>query len=216
LNNSRVRYVLLGLLLIAALVWWRVSMPKSAAMGATPVIEKLPTTVETHTFDPLSPPMSMPPLSAMEAAVTDSNFISNASVLGESARLDAAHATVTVTGVRVTLQLKINIWVPTEATQHVVEHEEGHRQISEYYYRSADQIATQIAAGYIGKKFQISGADLDGEVTKLLQKLGAGITHEYNDKVSPGVAQQAFDDITDHSRNDVAASAAVAEALRGH
>ena len=38
-------------------------------------------------------------------------------------------ATVTITQIKVTLQLNINIWVPAGVTQHVIEHEGGHRQV---------------------------------------------------------------------------------------
>jgi hypothetical protein len=55
----------------------------------------------------------MPPLAPGEAAVCDSDFLSNASVRGESRQTDATHATVTITQIKVTLQLNINIWVPT-------------------------------------------------------------------------------------------------------
>src|SRR6267378_4183647 len=52
-----------------------------------------------------------------------------------------AIANLTITQITVTLQLNINIWVPTGVTQHVIEHEEGHRQVSEYYYQTADKLA---------------------------------------------------------------------------
>src|SRR5207302_1573088 len=81
------------------------------------------------------------PLAPGENAECDSNFLSNASVRGESRQTDATHATVTITEIKVTLQLNINIWVPTGVTQHVIEHEEGHRQVSEYYYQTADKLA---------------------------------------------------------------------------
>ena len=167
-----------------------------------------------HTFDPAAPPVDMPPLSGAETAVTDTNFISDASVMGESERLDATHANVTVTGVKVTLELKINIWVPAGASQHVIEHEQGHQRISEYYYGKADSVAAQTAAGYLGKQFSVSGADLDGEIRKLLQKLGADITAGFNEKLNPNSAQQRYDDITDHSRYDIEANDAVARVLK--
>jgi len=74
----------------------------------------------------------MPPLAPGESAECDFDFLSNACVRGESRQTDAIHATLTVTQITVTPQLNINIWVPTGVTQHVIEHEEGHRQVSEY------------------------------------------------------------------------------------
>jgi len=214
LNKSTARYAILGLLLIVALAWWRWPSTKPNPPASTPHIEKQAATVTTHTFDPAAPPGDMPPLSGAETAVTDTNFISDASVMGESERLDATHANVTVTGVKVTLELKINIWVPTGASQHVIEHEQGHQRISEYYYGKADSVAAQIAGGYLGKQFSVSGADLDGEVRKLLEKLGADITAGFNEKLNPNSAQQRYDEITDHSRYDIEANDAVARVLK--
>ena len=214
LNKSIVRYVMLGVLAITALSLWRLSSRKPEVAASTPQIVKHAANMTMHTFDPATPPSDLPPLSGLETAVTDTSFISDASVMGESERVDATHANVTVTGVKVTLELKIDIWVPVGATQHVIEHEQGHRQISEYYYRSADRVAEEIAAGYIGKQFSVSGADLDGEVRKELQKLGGDITAEYNEKLNPNAVQQRYDDITDHSRYDIEAGEAVSRVLK--
>jgi hypothetical protein len=121
---------------------------------------------------------------------------------------------VTVTGLKVTLQLTINIWLPLGAAEHVIEHEQGHRQIAEHYYETADKVAAQIAAAYLGKQLSVSGGDLNFEINKLLQQMCAEITSEYSEKLNPDLAQNRYDDITDHSRNDVSAAEAVAEVLK--
>jgi hypothetical protein len=213
LSKSVVRFAWLGVLLIAGLAWWRVwpHQPNKVASGST--IEKTPSSFTMHTFDSAAPPSDMPPLGAEEAAQCDSNFISDARVTGETERIDSTHAVVTLSRANVTLQLNISVWVPAGASQHVIEHEQGHRQISEYYYRNADKLAEQIAVGYIGRQISVGGSDLDAEIRKVLQKMGADITAEYNHKLNPGPAQQRYDDITDHSRNDIAASDAVSRAL---
>jgi len=89
----------------------------------------------------------------------------------ESRQTDATHATVTITQIKMTLQLNINIWVPTGVSQQVIEHEEGHRQVSEYYYQNADKLAERIAATYMGKQVEITGADLGAESRKMLQQM---------------------------------------------
>ena len=205
---------LLGIALLAGLTLRHQSASQPTKQKSRPTIEKQPVSLAIHTFDPDAPPADMPPLAAGEEAECDSNFVSDASLKAQSKRIDATHVRVTVTDVRVTLQLKINIWVPRSATQHVMEHEQGHQRISEHYYQNADQVAEQIAAPYLGKQVSASGADLDAEVNKVLQKMGADITAEYNRRLNPNPAQQRFDDITDHSRNDVSASYAVAQALK--
>jgi len=177
-------------------------------------IHKQPIALARRTFDPAAPPADMPPLAPGESAECDSNFLSSASVRGETRKTDATHATVSVTNVKVTLQLNINIWLPTGAVQNMIEHEEGHRQISEYSDQTADKLAERIAAGYIGKQVEITGTDLDAESSKTLQQLATEITDEYNKELSPGPTQRLYDAITDHSRNGVVAKDAVDHALK--
>ena len=214
LNKSVVRFVLLGLLMVAALVVWHLSSRRADEAALKPSIDKRAAMVTRHTFDPAAPPADMPPLVTPETAACDTDYISNASVSGRSRRLDATHAEVTVTGVKVTLELKINIWVPGGATQQVIEREEGHRQISEHYYQDADKVAEQVAAERIGTTVTVGGPDLDAEINTALQKIGAEITSEYNRRLNPNAAQQRYDDITDHSRYDISAGDAVARVLK--
>jgi hypothetical protein len=206
--------VLLGGLLLGWLVWRGSSSRRPPGEALAPTITKQPIAFANHTFDPGAPPPEMPPLAHGENAECDSNFLSSASVHGETRSMDATHATVTVTQINVTLQLNINIWVPTGVTQHVIEHEDGHRQISESYYQSADKLASRIAAPYMGKQVEISGTDLGAESSKMLQQMAAEITDEYNKELNPGPAQLFYDSITDHGRNEVAVQNAVAHALK--
>ena len=179
-----------------------------------PTIDKQPVALASRTFDPATPPADMPPLSSRESAECDSQFLSSASVRGESRPTDATHATVTITQIKVTLQLHINIWVPTGVTQHVIEHEDGHRQVSEYYYQTAGKLAERIAATYMGKQVEITGTDLGVESSKMLQQMATAITDEYNKELNPGPAQLLYDAITDHGRNEVVVKDAVAHALK--
>jgi hypothetical protein len=181
---------------------------------SAPTIIRQPVNFAQRTFDPARPPSDMPPLSRGEEAVCDSDFLSSASVRGMTRQLDATHATLTVTQIKMTLQLDVTIWVPTNASQHVLDHEEGHRQISDYYYQTADKLAARIAAAYRGRQVDVTGADLDAESNKILNQLAAEITAEYNRELNPGPTQQLYDTITDHSRNGVVANDAVAHAIK--
>ena len=156
----------------------------------------------------------MPPLGEGEEAECDSNFISDANVSGRMKKIDSAHATVTVAQVKITLELKVTIWVPNGASQHVIEHEEGHREISEHYYQSADKLAAEIAAPYIGRQIVVSGTDLNAEFRNALLQLSKDITAEYNNKLNPDAAQRRYDDLTDHSRNDRDSKEAAAQAIK--
>lgn len=206
--------VLLGLLIFGWLAWRDLSSRQLPREASIPTVDKLPVAFARHEFDPSSPPADMPPLSSGENAECDSDFLSNASVRGESQQTDATHATLTITQIKMTLQLKINIWLPTGANQHLIEHEEGHRQISEYYYQTADKLAERIAATYIGRRVEIAATDLGAESSRMLQQMASEITHEYNKELNPSPTQLLYDAITDHSRNDVAARDAVDHAIK--
>jgi hypothetical protein len=214
LRRLLVLCVLLGLLILGWVAWRDSSSRQQLGEASAPTVTKQPVAFARRTFDSAAPPADMPPLSSLETAECDSNFLSNASVRGESRQTDAAHATVTITQVKMTLQLNINIWVPTGVTQRVIEHEDGHRQISEYYYQTADKVAERISATYMGKQVEITGADLGAESNKILQQMAADITDEYKKELNPGPTQLLYDDITDHGRNEVVVKDAVAHAIR--
>jgi hypothetical protein len=206
--------ILLGVLICGWLTWRDFSSRRQLREAPVSTINKQPVAFANRTFDPATPPTDMPPLAPGENAECDSNFLSNASVRGDSRQTDATHATVTIKQIKVTLQLNISIWVPTGVTQHVIEHEEGHRQISEYYYQTADKLAERIAATYLGKQVEITGTDLGAESSKMLQQMATDITDEYNKEINPGPTQLLFDAITDHGRNEVVVKDAVTHALK--
>jgi hypothetical protein len=213
-----VRRLIVAVVLLAVLFFlgsaWRKQSLSSHVESALPVIEKRVPVFAQRSFDPANPPADMPPLGQGEEAECDSNLVSDANVGGRIRKIDASNATVTITQVRVILELKVTIWVPNNATQHVIEHEEGHREISEHYYHLANKVAAEIAAPYIGRKIAISGSDLMAEFHQALLQLSKEITAEYNEKLNPGPAQQRYDDLTDHSRNDLNAREAAAQAIR--
>jgi hypothetical protein len=214
LRRILVLCLLLALLIFGWLNWRDVSSRPQIREMAAPTIFKQPVNVASLTFDPASPPPDMPPLNAGEKAECVSDFNSNANVSGQTRRTDATHATLTIAQISVTLQLNITIWVPTEVTQRVIDHENGHRQISEYYYRAADKLAGRIAASYMGRQVEIAGTDLNAESTKALKQIATDISDEYERELNSEPAQLLYDSITDHSRNDVLVQDAVDHALK--
>lgn len=201
--------VFLGALLVGC------SSPQSQTPQAPAVtVLKQPPTFASHTFDPAAPPPDMPPLAPGESAECDSNFMSSARLHAKPRKTDATHTTLTITQIELTLNLDVNIWLPAGAAQNVIDHEEGHRQISEYYYQTADKLAQRIAASYVGKPVEVQGTDLTAESNNMLQQLAAEITAEYGKQLDPGPSQLLYDDITDHARNAVIARDAVDHALK--
>ena len=206
--------LLVATLVLAGFAWHHYSSSGQPSAPAKPVIDKQPVTFAQRSFDPAHPPADMPALGEGEEAECDSNFISDANVSGSMRKIDSTSATVTVTQVKVTLQLRITVWVPHGATQHVIEHEVGHRQISEHYYHFADKLAAEITAPYMGRQVVISGSDLNAEFRNALLQLSKEITAQYNNRLNPDRAQQRYDDLTDHSRNDRDSKEAAAQAIK--
>ena len=204
---------ILGIALSAWLIYRNFSSRRQQSARPSLTIDKQPMAFANHTFDPHAPPAAHAPLAYGEEALCDSNFSSNTSVAGESQNSDATHATVTITRVHMILQLHVDIWVPAGATPHVVEHENGHRQISEYYYQTANQLAGRVAATYIGKQLDISGPDLHAELEKALRQTATDITNEYDRDLSSPAAQQYYDTVTDHGRNETNVKEAIAAAV---
>ena len=205
--------IFLGIVIFGSLIWRNSLSRRQQSEHPALTIDKQAVAFANHTFDPNSPPADMPTLAYGEEAVCDSNFSSNTSVGGESQKTDTTHATVTITKVKMILQLSINIWVPTGVTQHVVEHEDGHRKISEYFYETADKLAEQTAATYMGKQIDINGTDLDAQFEKALHQTATDITNEYDKDLSFAATQQYYDVITDHGRNESDVKEAVAAAV---
>jgi len=140
----------------------------------------------------------MPPLTGSETAECESNIVSDANVLAMTGGTDAPRHRHHHSGQN-DAAAHIDIWVPADVTPHVREHEEGHRQISEFYYQSADKVAARVAANYIGKQVEISGDDLPAETNKALRQIASDITSEYSKELNPGPTAIHYDDLTDHT-----------------
>jgi hypothetical protein len=214
LRRILVLCLLLAVLIFGWLNWRERSSQQQLRVMPVPTIIKQPANVSSRTFDPANPPPDMPPLNPGENAECVSDFTADANVAGQTLRTDATHGVVTLSRISLTLLLKITIWVPTGVTQRVIDHEDGHRQISEYYYQTADKLAERIAAAYMGKQAEISGTDLNAESQKALQQMAAEMSEEYERQLNSNPAQLLYDSITDHSRNDVVVQDAVDHALK--
>ena len=176
-------------------------------------ITKMPVTVKYRTFDPHRPPPEMPRLKPPESALCVAEFLASASVSGQAVQTDATRAKLTINRVDVTLQLNITIWLPPNPPQMVVKHEEGHRQIAEYFYEKADAIVKRVAQPYIGKLIDISGPDVRKMLTLALNRIGEDITEAYKNQMPVEQAEVRYDTITDHSRNNIPVPEAVAQAI---
>jgi hypothetical protein len=202
------------------MLWWvlvasvLLGVPASYAGQSQVEIVKVPAQVGTRYFDPKRPPRDRPPLTGPEEAVCAGDFLSDASVGAQAMQTDATHGKATINRIKVTLQLNITVWLPNNPQKWTVEHEEGHRQISEYYYRNAEVVARRVAEPYIGKTFDISGRDLRRALSTAIGKIAEDITNEYNRQMPVETTQERYDAITEHSRKDIPVPDAVAQALK--
>jgi hypothetical protein len=191
-----------------------VAMPAAHADQSQVEIVKMPAQVGTRYFDPKRPSRDRPPLSGPEEAVCAGDFLSDASVGAQAQMTDATHAKATINRIKVTLQLNMTIWLPNNPQKWTVEHEDGHRQISEYYYQNAEVIARRVAEPYFGKTVDISGKDLRKALSAAVGKIAEEITNEYNRQMPVETTQERYDTITEHSRKDISVPDAVAQALK--
>ena len=177
-------------------------------------IVKQPAHINTRYFDPSSPPPDMPLLTGSEEAVCVGEFLSDASVGGQVLQTDATHAKARINRIKVTLQLNITTWLPHHPKKSTVEHEEGHRQISEYYYRNAEVIARRIAEPYFGKSIDVSGPDMRNLLSAAIDKMSDEIASEYKKQILVETSQARYDTITEHGRKPIPVPDAVAQALK--
>jgi hypothetical protein len=163
--------------------------------------------VEHRKFDRNNPPADMPPLEPPEAAVTKAVFGVATQfaiqVVSEQNRGGKTVAKVKVTEVTLDLSLKITIWVPSDAAKVIIDHEEGHRQISEYFYEDAEKIARNLAQKYAGKVYEAQGNDAEAAGRAALDKVIEELSQKYMSETQ-NLAVKAnviYDKITEHSRN---------------
>jgi hypothetical protein len=121
-----------------------------AAARAQVTIRHDPPIVEHKSFDPAHPPEKMPHLDPGEAAVTETIF--NCAV--KSFTKDTAHramgqvcqSAAKVDALEITLTLHVIVWLPNDAPQKLIAHEEGHRRIAEQIYKERADDAARAAA----------------------------------------------------------------------
>ena len=163
--------------------------------------------VEHKRFDRKNPPTDMPALEPGEAAVTRSVFgiASEAEIqsVSEENRAGKTVAKIKFTEIIINLSLKNTIWLPKDAAKTIVDHEEGHRQVTEYFYKDAEKIAREIAQKYIARTYEAEGSDVSAAGTAAMNKAINEMTQTYMEQTqSLSVrANQIFDELTNHSRN---------------
>ncbi|HSU68417.1 MAG TPA: hypothetical protein VLJ39_16175 [Tepidisphaeraceae bacterium] len=174
------------------------------AASADVTIDRKPPVVEHRTFDPAHPPADMPPLNANEAAITQTDFECGAAVAYQVMdRKPGAHdceTTIQVRSVTVTLQLRIVIWLPRQATPKLGAHEEGHRRIAERVYEGAEPIARKAAAKLDGATLRGQATDCQAAEKQSVNRAADQINQSYLDQTAKPASRinDIYDDLTGH------------------
>lgn len=128
--------------------------------------------------------------------------------------IDPHTVEVEVDSVDVVLSLPITVWVGIGTPPKLGQHEEGHRQICEDYYKGADVIARDLARKMIGRKARATGRDKkeaqDKAQGQLLSEYNAAYMVAVRDRMLH--AQQHYDLITIHGLKPIAEKDAIAQA----
>jgi hypothetical protein len=167
------------------------------------VVKKEPPKVAHQVFDPRHLPKKMPPLVPGEAGLCHYEYTTDIQAGGDVDTLGPGQVNVTVDSVQINLSLPITIFTAPTAPRRIMEHEEGHRQICEYYYTNIDVYAGRAAKRFIGKAFSGKGKDKQSAVDDAMDKVISAIRNEILDqtRVRCVAANDRYDTITDHSRN---------------
>lgn len=195
------RATLLPLLLLLA-------ASPSAAQAAVKV-EKTTPVVERKIFDPNDPPKDMPPRKGEEAALCVYEMTCPTNISVEAvARVGPGDKTTVlfnVRGVTCTLGLKVTIWVPSNATEKLIAHEDGHREIAERWYEKADAVIRTAAGKIDGKRAVGQNRSIDeaqriaGEQLKALnQQIADAFKSQVTDPADR--VQALYDEITEHGK----------------
>ena len=205
----------------AMLVAVLLTLGSPPARGAV-TVQKKPAVVEHKTFDPSDKPAEMPPLHAGELAVTSSQFDCSAEVqiLPRRSKTRGGRHTMsyTVNGVKMTIELKVVVWNPTNAPEKLKAHEEGHREISETIYKTADAQAKAVAQKLDGRRVVGEGdtpAAAQKAADEAMQAANKQVCEEYMELTSrAGVRVQGiYDDLTGHGTKPIVEKDAIQQAF---
>lgn len=190
-----------SLFLAATLVLFALSVANADEPAI--VVNKKAPTVSHQIFNPNHLPRQMPPLVPGEAGLCHYEYTTDIQTGGDVETLGPGQVKVTVDSVQINLSLPITIFTASNAPKRIMEHEEGHRQICEYYYANIDIYARRAAQSVIGQTFSGKGKDKQSAVDDAMDQAISGIRKQILDqtRVRCVAANDRYDTITNHSRN---------------
>jgi len=114
------------------------------------------------------------------------------------------------------LGLKITIIMPKGDYEKLKDHEEGHRKIVEYFYSLGPAMARQAGGLMAGIERTSSTTDYEAAKTEVFTRATDEVETEYMKYIRDlcGQANDYYDSLTDHGRNNVDSTRAAHEAIR--
>jgi hypothetical protein len=178
-------------------------------------VEREEPVISRTEFDPRRPPRDMPELTPPESGVCKTTFELSASVTYSAERLSRTTARVYVDELDIVTRARFDIFTVKNAPAKLRAHEEGHRALGEHYYEDAAEIAGEIGRGLIGVTFDGVGLDQEAAQQNGFGKVVAEIERAYMARVRipSAVANERFDEITNHGLNPIDEAEAVRLAI---
>jgi hypothetical protein len=170
---------------------------------------KSPAAVEKKAFDPKTRPGDMPTPRGNEEGAVRANFVIMTQP-GFTAGTKKQEADGKWTGnvrtqqMAMQLSLKIDVWTPEGMSEKAKAHLDGHRQIVEEIYKTADKTAAKIGQTYVGRGGKGTGDSPDAAYKDALKTLMEALAAEYMaaTEVRAGRVQEIYDELTDHGAKE--------------
>jgi hypothetical protein len=166
-------------------------------------------------FDRKRPPADMPTLTPPESGVCNTQFELEMGVGSSIETVSPTALKMFVDELDLTTGLTLTIFTLKGSPQKLRDHEEGHRAISEYYYKNAAAIAEAAGKSLIGKEFAGNGANRAAAEQDAFTKINAALEDAYmaRTRFRALAANGRFDEVTQHGLNALAEADAVAMAV---
>ena len=187
----------------------------AARAGGAVAVTVEPPTVTYVEFDPRRPPGDMPGGGSDGAGLCRNVFEIEARIMSSLEVLSPTALRAYPTDFDIITRLRVTIYTPQGSHEQLLEHENGHRQIGEYYYRAAESAARDAAASLYGTAFEAYGPDRPAAEQAVGEQVLAALKDGFMTRThARSVAANArYDAITRHGLAAVAEADAVAAAL---
>lgn len=179
--------------------------PRAASAQRAVRVTRAEPVVTRTDVDPLRRPPDAPVFGADESGLCRATFEIETSISYDVDVVSPRTVRVRPTGIDAVTRLKLDLFTLAGGPPKLHAHEEAHREISEYYYRDAADVARALGAPLIGKAFAGMGATPAAAEKSVFDKL----VREYNTayfertRARAEAANERFDEITDHGRNAI-------------